>query len=85
MNENDIHNKDFALGIIEIETEVNSKMACLRIVSEIPFIFVLFVYFSVKNQQDDVTNCVFWSRDQVLAEQQKGPNFERKIGNFKRS
>ena len=27
----------------------------------------------------------FWSRDQVLAEQQKGPNFERKIGKFKRS
>ena len=34
-------------------------------------------------QQDDVMNCVFWSRDQVLAEQQKGPNFERKIGKFK--
>ena len=26
----------------------------------------------------------FWSRDQVLAEQQKGPNFERKIDKFKR-
>ena len=36
MNENDIHNKDFALKLVEIEAEVYSKMAYLRIVSEIP-------------------------------------------------
>ena len=50
--------------------------------------FVFVVFFEptlLTNQQDDVKNCVFWSRDQDLAEQQKGPNFERKMGKFKRS
>ena len=33
------------------------------------------------NQQDDVTNCVFLSRDQVLTEQQKDQIFSGKLAN----
>ena len=52
--------------------------------------FVFVVVFEptlLTNQQDEEQEqeLLFWSRDQLLAERQKGPNFERKMGKFKRS
>ena len=38
----------------------------------------------LRNQQDDVTNCVFGHVTMFRAKQQKGPNLEQKIGKLKR-